>query len=95
VHLAEAIRQLVDGGCSGVYHAANNGICSWNEFARAIFEDAGLVVKVSAMNTAQLGRPAPRPLYSVLDCSRLAADTGYVMPPWRQALRDYLAQRSA
>lgn len=95
VHLAEAIRRLVDGGCSGVYHAANGGTCSWNEFARAIFDEAGLPVTVSAMSTAQLGRPAPRPLYSVLDCGRLAADTGYVMPPWRHALRDYLAQRPA
>lgn len=95
VHLAEAIARLVDGRCSGVYHAANYGTCSWNEFARAIFQEAGMDVKVSSLSTAQLGRPAPRPLYSVLDCGRLATDTGYVMPPWRQALRDYLTLRAA
>jgi dTDP-4-dehydrorhamnose reductase len=93
VHLAEAIRALVDGGCSGVYHAANGGTCSWNQFARAIFEEAGLTVTVTSIGTAQLGRPAPRPLYSVLDCSLLAHDTGYIMPPWREALRGYLALR--
>jgi dTDP-4-dehydrorhamnose reductase len=95
VNLAEAIGRLVDRGCSGVYHAANSGNCSWNQFARAIFEEAGLDVAVRAISTADLGRPAPRPAYSVLDCSALARDTGYVMPDWRHALRAYLKERAA
>lgn len=88
-----AIKALIDMGCRGTYHAANAGSCSWNGFARAIFEEAGLDVAVTPMATTELGRPAARPLYSVLDCDKLAADTGLRLEPWRDALRKYLHMR--
>jgi len=91
--LSRAIRALLEKGCRGTYHAANAGFCSWNEFARAIFAEAGLSVTVNPMSTAELGRPAPRPLYSVLDCSKLTRDAGFQPQPWREALRQYLELR--
>jgi len=91
--LALAIKALVDRGCSGVYHVANSGFCSWNDFAKAIFAEEGLTVTVSPMTTEQLNRPARRPLYSTLDCTRLTADTGFTPRPWREALREYLQLR--
>lgn len=91
--LALAIKALLDKGCSGTYHAANIGFCSWNEFARAIFEEEGLKVKVNSMTTKELARPANRPLYSTLDCGKLAADSGYEPRHWREALREYLQLR--
>lgn len=93
VDLSRAIRALLETGCKGIYHAANSGFCSWNEFAGAIFAEAGLKVKVSSMTTEELGRPAPRPLYSTLDCSKLVRDTGLRLQPWRDALRHYLSFR--
>lgn len=95
VDLARAIIALIDHGCRGVYHAANADYCSWNDFARAIFEEAGITVSVKPMTTTELNRPARRPLYSTLECSKLAADTGFQPQPWRSALRDYLKLRSA
>lgn len=94
VDLARAIVALIDRQCSGIYHAANSGFCTWNDFARAIFEECGLKVNVKGMTTDELNRPARRPLYSTLDCSRLAQDTGFIPQPWRQALQSYLAQRN-
>jgi dTDP-4-dehydrorhamnose reductase len=47
------------------------------------------------MSTVDLDRPAPQPLYSVLDCSKLAADTGFSPEPWQEALRKYLQLRGA
>lgn len=94
VDLAKAIIALVDKGCRGIYHAANRDFCSWNSFAKAIFEEAGLTVSVAPMTTEELNRPARRPLYSTLDCSRLAADSGFEPQPWRQALREYLKLRA-
>lgn len=91
--LALAIKSLLQKGCCGVYHAANSGFCSWNEFAEAIFEAAGLKITVNAMTTEQLNRPARRPLYSTLDCSKLERDTGFSFRPWREALREYLQLR--
>lgn len=94
VDLARAVVALIERGCSGVYHAANAEFCSWNGFARAIFEEAGLKVAVRPMTTEELNRPARRPLYSTLDCGRLERDAGFRPQPWREALREYLKLRS-
>lgn len=94
VDLSTAIVALIEKGCRGVYHAANAEFCSWNGFARAIFAEAGLSVAVQGMTTAELNRPAQRPLYSTLDCAKLVRDTGFQPRPWREALRAYLAVRN-
>lgn len=93
VDLSLAIKSLIDKGCSGTYHAANGGFCSWNEFARAIFAEAGMGITVNPMSTAELGRPAPRPLYSTLDCGKLNRDAGFQPQPWQEALKNYLNLR--
>jgi dTDP-4-dehydrorhamnose reductase len=93
VDLARAIKVLLDAGCRGTYHATNAGSCSWNEFARGIFSEAGCRVNVKPMTTLELARPAARPLYSVLDCNKLASDTGFQPQEWRQALSSYLQLR--
>jgi len=95
VDLAQAIVALIDKKeLRGIYHAANAGSCSWNGFARAIFEEAGLSVTVNGMTTEQLNRPARRPLYSTLECEKLARDTGFRPQPWRDALKRYLKLRN-
>ncbi len=91
--LALAIKALIDNGCRGIYHAANSGYCSWNEFARAIFAETGMNVAVKPMTTAELNRPARRPLYSTLDCSKLVHDADFLPQPWREALKGYLELR--
>ena len=93
--LALAIKALIDKGCCGTYHAANAGFVSWNGFASEIFRLAGLDVAVKPMSTAELGRPAPRPLYSTLDCGKLVRDTGFAPQPWQDALKRYLELRPA
>lgn len=95
VDLAKAIIALIDRGCRGTYHAANSEYCSWNAFARAIFEESGLNVTVKPMTTTELNRPARRPLYSTLECSKLTGDTGFQPQPWRDALREYLQLRTS
>ncbi|MCY4088262.1 MAG: dTDP-4-dehydrorhamnose reductase [Actinomycetia bacterium] len=85
-HLAEAVTTLVERP-QGVWHIAAGGECSWAEFARAIFEDAGLGCQVRPISTEELGRPARRPAYSVLRSERPGAPT---LPHWRDGLRDCL-----
>ena len=82
-HLAEATRRIVDLPF-GVWHAAADGDCTWADFAAAIFEEAGLSCRVRAITTEQLGRPAPRPAYSVLRSEK--AETPR-LPHWREGLR--------
>lgn len=93
--LALAIKALLDRGCQGTYHAANSGFVSWNGFAKEIFRLAGMDVAVLPMTTEQLGRPAPRPLYSTLDCTKLREDAGFVPQSWQDALKRYLELRPA
>lgn len=95
VDLAHAILALLKTGHRGIYHAANSGFCSWNDFAKAIFEEAGLKIHVKGMTTDELNRPARRPLYSTLDCSKLARDSGFQPQPWRAALKEYMNLRTS
>jgi dTDP-4-dehydrorhamnose reductase len=85
-HLADATRQIVELPF-GVYHVAAEGECTWAEFAEAIFEEAALECAVRRITTAELGRPAPRPAYSVLRSEQRDAPA---LPDWRQGLRECL-----
>ncbi len=87
-HLAAATRELVELPF-GVYHLAAAGDCTWAEFAEAIFEEAGLACRVRRIATADLGRPAPRPAYSVLRSENPATPE---LPHWRDGLRECLAR---
>jgi dTDP-4-dehydrorhamnose reductase len=95
VDLAKGIIALIDKDCRGTYHCANSGHTSWNGFAKQIFKESGMTVQVDPMTTEQLNRPARRPLYSTLDCSKLSADTGFVPQQWQEALQQYLVLRKA
>ena len=89
-HLAAATRELVDAGAPyGVWHLAADGECTWAELAEAIFEEAGLACRVRRITTEELGRPAPRPAYSVLRSERPEAPR---LPHWREGLRACLSR---
>lgn len=88
--LAPMLWRLIDSGARGLYHATNAGECSWFEFARAIFELAGMNVKVRPISSAEFGAKAPRPAYSVLDTSKLAREGFGSLRPWREALASHL-----
>ena len=87
-HLAEATRELLELP-GGVLHVAAEGECTWAEFARAIFEEAGVECQVREITTEELGRPAPRPAYSVLRSEREGAPR---LPHWREGLRACVAR---
>jgi dTDP-4-dehydrorhamnose reductase len=82
-HLARATRDIL-ALPFGVYHVAASGDCTWADFAEAIFEEAGVACGVRRITTAELGRRAPRPPYSVLRSEKGAP----VLPHWRDALRE-------
>jgi len=87
-HLAAAVHELLELP-QGLWHVAADGECTWAEFAEAIFEEAGLFCRVRPITTAELGRPAPRPAYSVLRSEREGAPR---LPHWRDGLRACLAR---
>jgi dTDP-4-dehydrorhamnose reductase len=87
-HLAAATRELVELP-HGIWHVAADGECTWAEFAQAIFEEAKLECQVVPISTAELGRPAPRPAYSVLRSEKPEAPR---LPHWRDGLRECLGR---
>jgi dTDP-4-dehydrorhamnose reductase len=89
-HLAYGIVRLIEGVEFGIHHMAAAGACSWYEFAREIFEQAGVECKVMSATTEMLGRPATRPAYSALTSQR---EHAIGLPPWQDGLAAYLAQR--
>jgi dTDP-4-dehydrorhamnose reductase len=92
--LARQTVALLDSGIvAGVYHGTNSGEASWNDFAKAIFEGAGLDPdRVKPTTSSQFVRPAPRPAYSVLGHDAWTASGLQPMRHWREALEE--AQRT-
>ncbi|MEG4329477.1 dTDP-4-dehydrorhamnose reductase [Microcoleus sp. herbarium5] len=82
----------------GTYHYTNSGVCSWYDFAIAIFEEAaqlGLPLKVQRVipiTTSEYPTPAKRPAFSVLSTVKISALLGTYPPHWRQGLRKMLAR---
>lgn len=92
VDLSAFLEELVQTDKYGIYHASNSGICSWYEFANAIFEESGLSksVIVEPCTTEQYPRPAPRPKYSVMDHMSIRTNDFADLPAWRDALGRFL-----
>ncbi|MBU2699034.1 dTDP-4-dehydrorhamnose reductase [Sporomusaceae bacterium BoRhaA] len=91
VDLARAIFKLLQSDAYGTYHATCQGQCSWYDFAKEIFQQAGKNVDVCPITTAEFPRPAKRPAHSVLDNYMLRMTVGDPMRMWQEALQDYLA----
>ena len=86
-HLAAALVAIAERRLGGLRHVAGAGACSWHDLAAATFAATGADVELARGRTADLGRPAPRPAYSVLRSER--PDTP-VLPAWQDGLHAYL-----
>lgn len=98
--LADAIVTILQAKqwVPGIYHYSNEGVCSWYDFAKAIFRLAGITncsitpVLTDDYNTEN-STAATRPLYSVLDKQRIKKTYGLIIPHWEESLErciDYL-----
>jgi dTDP-4-dehydrorhamnose reductase len=91
VDLSEAISVLLRYNARGVFHVTNSDLCTWYTFGQGILKLSGMErVKVIPISSKDLGRPAIRPSYSVLNCQKLKQVTGMVLRPWSQALKEFL-----
>lgn len=70
----------------GVYHFSNEGVASWYDFAKAIFEINNIEVKVKPIRTEAYPTPAKRPHYSVLDKTKIKNNFDVEIPYWRDSL---------
>ena len=79
----------------GTYHAANTGFCSWYEFAKAIFAEAGKEVEVVPVSSDQYPAKAKRPHNSRLDTSKLTENGFDQLPSWQDALHRFILELNA
>lgn len=91
--VAQQLPKIIGRAPFGLYHVTNAGGCSWFEFAQELFRLASLSVDLRPISSAQLGRPARRPANTVLENAALRALGLDFMPPWREALAEYLRAR--
>ncbi len=88
--LAVLLADMVQTEKYGVYHATNEGFCSWYDFACAIFKEAGAKVDVVPVTSAEYGAKANRPMNSRLSKDKLTENGFHRLPPWEDALKRYL-----
>ncbi|MBP0725132.1 dTDP-4-dehydrorhamnose reductase [Bacillus sp. RG28] len=88
--LAKFLIELVQSEKYGTYHASNSGQCTWYEFAKEIFKQAGLDTKVIALTTDQFPRPANRPKYSVMANSTIENNGFQILPHWKESTQLFI-----
>lgn len=70
----------------GIYHYSNEGVTSWYDFAKAIFDIAKIDVKVYPVRTSEYITRAVRPAFSVMDKSKIKKAFNIEIPYWRDSL---------
>lgn len=70
----------------GVYNFSNEGVCSWYDFAAAIFHQKGIQIDLKPIPTDSYPTPAKRPAYSVLDKTKIKKVFGVEIKNWKESL---------
>ena len=87
--LAEAILTIlpkISNKTIEIFHYSNEGVCSWYDFAKAIFEIKEISIKVKPIKSEKYPTPADRPFYSFLNKCKIKNDFGIRIPYWRETL---------
>jgi len=94
-HVAVAIRAIVESGRFGLYHAVNDGACTWYEFACEVLAQSAISAKIEPISHREYWGKAARPKYSALANEELRRAGLPPIPSWREGLRAYLDARRA
>lgn len=78
--------------CSQLYHYSNEGVCSWYDFAKAIFEQSKTSCEVVPIETKYYPTPVKRPCYSVLDKAKIKQAYALSIPCWKTAIQCCLSE---
>ncbi len=86
--LAAVILKIIaeNSGAFGTYHYSNEGVASWYDFAKAIFDISGTKVKTLPIRSSAYPTRAIRPSFSVMDKSKIKANFNLEIPYWRDSL---------
>lgn len=90
VDLAPLLCSMIETDQYGVYHATNEGVCSWAEYAMEIFRIAGLNVHVNPVQSSEYPARAVRPLNSRMSKDKLERSGFFRLPDWHDALQRFM-----
>ena len=88
--LAVLLADMVETEKYGRYHATNEGLCTWYEFAKEIFRQAEVDIRVNPVSSDEFPAKAKRPHNSRMDKRKLVRNGFRPLPPWQDALKRYL-----
>ena len=71
----------------GLYHYSNEGVASWYDFAKAIFDLKSIEIDLKSLKTEEFPLPASRPFFSVMDKTKIKREFDIQIPYWRDSLR--------
>lgn len=90
--LSRLLVDLIETEKYGIYHATNEGVCTWFEFTNEIFRLAGITTPVNPILTSQYPTRAVRPKNSRLNKTKLDITGFKRLPDWKDALKRYLKE---
>ena len=91
--LATLLVDMIESDCYGAYHATNEGICSWYEFAKEIFRAAGMDnVSVTPVKSGEFPVKAKRPKNSRMSKEKLVTNGFSLLPAWQDAVARYIKE---
>ncbi|MBQ3584097.1 MAG: dTDP-4-dehydrorhamnose reductase [Lachnospiraceae bacterium] len=90
--LAVLLVQMIQSDKYGIYHATNEGFCTWYDFAVEIFKQAGMEVKVLPVSSEEYKSKAKRPHNSRMNKDKLEKNGFDRLPAWQDALVRYLKE---
>lgn len=88
--LARQILLILQSKVRGIVHATSEGYCNWYEFANCVFDIMKMRVDIRKVTSADFSQDLKKPLFSVLENSRLNSLNINIMPHWKDALQTYL-----
>ena len=90
--LAVLLVDMVETEKYGRYHATNEGLCTWYEFAKEIFRQADVDIKVNPVSSEMFPAKATRPKNSRMSKEKLEENEFHRLPTWQNALERYLGE---
>ena len=86
--LADVILKIISSKDKnfGLYHYSNEGVASWYDFAKAIFEESNIEVKLNPIKAEAYPTPAKRPFFSVMDKTKIINNQKIEIPFWSESL---------
>lgn len=94
IDLAGAILDIIESESKsyGIFHYSNEGVASWFDFAKAVFDIGNMPLRLNPLRTAEYVTKAVRPAYSVMDKSKIKSTFGLQIPYWRDSLEKCMEQ---